>query len=132
MTYPFNNKEEYLAYRKMWKAEYKELSQSIRDAKLCRKIYQREWNRASKEAKLPGLNNRYNWSAINKLQKEYLKNNEKYQELWKKYNPSNCQYWTYPNRDKLKVVATRMLKELKDAKVEAQRQFLERHQLINA
>lgn len=35
MQFKFTNKEEYLAYRSNWKAQYKSLSQDIRNAKFC-------------------------------------------------------------------------------------------------
>lgn len=128
MTYPFNNKEEYLAYRKMWKAEYKELTQTIRNVKRARTLYQRAWAKAYRECHEPGMYRNFikTWN----LTKEYLKDNQEYQELNKRFNPSNSQRWTYPDRERLKSIATQMLEDLKGAKIEAQRQYMEQHQLV--
>ena len=63
-TFKFNSKETYLAYRSEWKANYKSLSQTIRD-------------------------NKHTWTHY-----------------------------------RLKKQATAMLEELKEAKMEAQRQYL--------
>ena len=90
----FNSKETYLAYRSNWKAEYKQLSQTIRDCKFCR------------------------WF-------ESLKNPDRITpELTEKYksklNSATQSYYIHS----LKAQATAMLAELKEAKVEAQRQYL--------
>lgn len=61
---------------------------------------------------------------------ENLKNDPIYQELWKKYNPSNWQYWSYPDREKLKKAASNMLEDLKLAKIEAQRQYLREKEVL--
>jgi hypothetical protein len=128
MNYPFTNKEEYLAYRQMWKAEYKELSNQIRGTVIARKQYQKAWSKAEKEAKIPGLDNRYNYQKIYQIHKEILKNDPIYQKLAKMYNPTNYQYWRYPDKEKLRKTAIVMLEELKEAKQEAQRQYLTQHE----
>ena len=84
----FNNKETYLAYRSNWKAEYKQLSEDIRDLKLDIKDAQR--------------NNDFT---------------------------GRPQYSLY----KLRKQATAMLAELKEAKQEAQRQYLaSKQELVTA
>lgn len=131
MTYPFNNKEEYLAYRKMWKAEYKELTRTIRDAKRCKLLFQQATSKANRDSYVPGQYR--NYSKFHNLTKENLEQDVEYQELKKKYNVTNYQYWMYPNHETLKGVARRMLEDLKGAKVEAQRQYMEQKQeLVNA
>lgn len=128
MTYPFNNKEEYLAYRKMWKAEYKELTRTIRDAKRCKLLFQQATSKANRDSHVPGKFRSY--AKFYNLTKENLENDVEYQELKKKYNTSNYQYWMYPDREKLRGVATQMLEDLKGAKIEAQRQYLEQENLV--
>lgn len=95
MKFKFTNKEEYLAYRSNWKAEYKELSQQIRDYKFCR------WFVSLKNPK----------RITSELE-------ERFKKLVAKHG--NRFYYVYP----LKQKATAMLAELKEAKQEAQRQYL--------
>lgn len=91
----FTNKETYLTYRADWKAEYKQLSINQRNLKF-KVWFESLRNETRKTAELV----------------------QKYQEI--------CQvckqnwYDTSRNRDR----ATAMLKELKEAKNEAQRQYL--------
>jgi hypothetical protein len=98
MKLTFTNKEEYLAYRSNWKAEYKQLSQDIRDLKFCR-----------------------SFPMANRFQNP--KNVERYREIEKRLfnNPNTCVEWKieqYRNK------ATAMLLELKEAKQKAQDQYL--------
>ena len=89
----FTNKEEYLAYRSNWKAQYKELSQQIRDAKFCHWFHslKREDRIKSAQAHYDSISSvACDWYSIYKMKKQ----------------------------------ATAMLEELKEAKVEAQRQYL--------
>jgi len=130
MTYPFNTKEEYLAYRQMWKAEYKALTQTIRDAKRAKYLFQVATSKANRDSHVPGQFRSY--AKFHNLTKENLEQDVEYQELKKKYNTTNNQYWMYPARIPLKEAATRMLEELKGAKIEAQRQYMEQHQLVEA
>lgn len=98
MEFTFTNKKEYMAYRSNWKAEYKELSQQIRDLKFCRAF-----------------------PTANRF--EDPKNVERYREIEKRLfnNVNTSVEWTlYEKRNK----ATYMLEQLKEAKVEAQRQYL--------
>jgi hypothetical protein len=96
----FKTKEEYLAYRSEWKAEYKQLSQDIRDLKFCRNFPQA---------------NRFNNPA----------NVKRYREIQKRlFNNVNTNvYWVLEEK---KRKATDMLEQLKEAKQEAQRQYLEK------
>jgi hypothetical protein len=101
MKFTFTNKETYLAYRSEWKAQYKQLSQDIRDLKFCRAFPQ------AKRFENP-------------------KNVERYREIEKRLfnNANTCVEWKleqYRNK------ATAMLEELKEAKVEAQHQYLVAH-----
>ena len=76
-----------------------------------RKQYQKAWSKAEIECREPGhyLNYTKTWH----LCLEYLKHDEVYQELKKKYNTDNNLYWCYPDRYKLAKKATKMLKDLK-------------------
>jgi hypothetical protein len=87
MEFTFTNKEEYLAYRSAWKAEYKELSRTIRELK----------------------------ADIREIQK-----NEK--------NAGILQC----SRNKERKAARTMLDDLKWSKMEAQRQYLEQKQSLQA
>jgi hypothetical protein len=93
--FTFTTKEEYIAYRANWKAEYSKLSQQIRDRKFCR------W---------------YGSLQLPERKSEAMQ--KRYDALVKKEGFS-CAYVT-----PLKNKATEMLEELKAAKVEAQRQYL--------
>jgi len=86
-TTKFTNKEEYLAYRSNWKAEYKQLSKDIRTLK----------------AEMRESGHQITWSEFSQLKK-------------------------------LKTNATEMLDALKQAKVEAQKQYLasKANQTVNA
>jgi len=95
MKFTFTNKETYLAYRSEWKANYKELSQQIRDFRFAN-WYQQPLR---PERRTPALDARY-------------------EKICKQYK-TNC-FYTYG----LKKKATSMLMELKLAKQEAQRQYL--------
>lgn len=86
-TTKFTNKEEYLAYRSNWKAEYKQLSKDIRTLK----------------AEMRESGHQITWSEFSQLKK-------------------------------LKINATEMLEALKQAKIEAQNQYLasKANQPVNA
>ena len=90
----FSTKEEYLVYRSEWKAEYKTLSQQIRDFKFARWYQTLGESRKSPEGDARWL----------KISNQYK---------------TNC-FYVYG----LKAKATGMLNELKIAKQEAQRQYL--------
>jgi hypothetical protein len=98
MKHTFTTKEEYLAYRSNWKAQYKELSKDIRDLKFCRSFPQAH---------------RF----------ENPKSVERYREIEKRLfnNPNTCVEWKLIEK---RVKAFRMLEELKEAKKEAQNQYI--------
>ena len=122
----FNTKEEYLQYRKDWKAEYKQLSQTIREYKWMMKEYNRMWNKAMIAHGNPYALSWYDtrwydtqvtgqfWNYFHLLEKE----NEKYQIIRKRYEQGKKWIGYYQEN------ATAILEELKEAKLEAQRQYL--------
>lgn len=95
----FKTKEEYLAYRSEWKAEYKQLSQDIRDLKFCR-----------------------NFPMANRF--DNPENVKRYREIEKRLFPSANQhvYWELESK---RAQATGMLEQLKEAKMMANYQYLE-------
>ena len=95
MKFTFTNKETYLAYRSNWKAQYKELSQQIRDYKFC------IW-----------------FVSLKREDRITPEREERFQKITAKYG--NRFYYVHS----LKKQATAMLEELKEAKQEAQRQYL--------
>ena len=102
----FNSKETYLAYRSAWKAEYKNLSVEIRTLRLADRFYQR-----SQLARLPLTEGEGNCLAKAKL----LCGGE----------PLSLHLMAF-NRRRRSARATEMLTDLKEAKAEAQRQYLAR------
>lgn len=94
MTTKFSNKKEYLQFRKEWKAEYKRLSQEIRDAKFSR------W-----------------YCSLRRKDKLTPERHER----WKSLGSMCPSYWEIQT---LKALATNMIEQLKEAKAEAQRQYL--------
>lgn len=122
MNNKFTTKQEYLDYRSNWKSEYKKTSQIIRDLRYIDKEYARAYNKAwmSTSTDYTG-----NWrSKFYNRTLEILNENKKYQELTLKYKPM------VGNTKAYKALATDMLNELKEAKVEAQRQYLESKQQL--
>jgi len=97
-TFTFTNKETYLAYRSNWKAEYKQLSQQIRDYKFM------NWFMS---LRLPERITPQNQARFDKLKAQY----------------GSRFYYIEP----LKAKARQMLEERKASKVEAQRQYLAAH-----
>jgi ClpP class serine protease len=128
-TAKFTNKEEYLQYRREWKAEYKQLSQTIREKKWLHKEFSRMWNKAMIAHGHPDTHWNNNiksgrfWEYLDVMQKE----NPQYVELKKKY--TNDRKWV----ELYSKQATQMIEELKEAKLEAQRQYLaSKEQLVTA
>jgi len=100
MKFTFTTKEEYLAYRSNWKAQYKQLSQDIRDLKFCR------------------------WFASLKNPVRITPDlEERFKMLSTKHGNIYYFYCIHASKSK----ATTMLDELKEAKAEAQRQYLVAH-----
>jgi hypothetical protein len=105
-TPPFNSKETYLAYRSAWKAEYKTLSAEIRTLRLADRFHQR-----SQFARL----------AFSAADQRCLA-----------AATTLCESATFDSslaalhRRRRSTRATELLAELKEAKLEAQRQYLAR------
>ena len=122
----FKTKEEYLQYRKDWKAEYKLISQAIRDKKWLRKEYCRAFNQTMNLHGHPwnGVYNESQRDAFVEDLNHDLKENKRYQELKDKWKDCLESY---------REDATAMLEELKLAKQEARRQYLaSKEQLVTA
>ena len=100
----FNSKETYLAYRSAWKAEYKKLSAEIRTLRLADRFYQR--------SQLAGLPLTEGEGRCLALAKEVCGG-----------EPLSLHLMAF-NRRRRSARATEMLAELKEAKNEAQRQYL--------
>jgi len=100
-TIPFNSKETYLAYRSAWKAEYKTLGSEIRNLRLADRFRQRK---------------EFAHLALMETEERYLA------AAIKLCGPGSLSY----NRLKRSSHATDMLTELKEAKLEAQGQYLAR------
>jgi len=102
----FTNKETYLAYRSNWKAQYKAQSKLIRNAKFC------------------------NWFESLRREDRIAAAQARYDSISPK--PNIPVYYMYREKKK----ATAMLAELKEAKQEAQRQYLaakaEKQELVTA
>ncbi len=122
MKFTFTNKEEYLAYRSAWKTEYKQLSQTIKERKWLHSKIASMANKANLEVGMdyPNINKYFDY--IKMLSDE----DKTYSEIRAKQN------WKI-SKEKLSVTATKMLKELKLAKIEANRQYLiSKQQLVNS
>jgi hypothetical protein len=102
----FNSKETYLAYRSAWKAEYKNLSAEIRLLRLADRFYQR-----NQLARLPLTDAEHLCLA----RARQLCGSE----------PFTLHLANFQRRAR-SARATAMLAELKEAKAEAQRQYLAR------
>jgi len=127
----FNSKETYLAYRSAWKAEYKQLSTEIRTLRLTERFYQRklalstrqeatatqEVQSASEAKPKPVLTGDLSGLVI-------LSEGE---ERWLAAAQKLCVPALFGcNRLQRSKRATEMLADLKEAKLEAQRQYLAR------
>ncbi len=101
---PFNSKETYLAYRSAWKAEYKNLSAEIRLLRLADRFYQRS---------------QYAARPLGEPERRCL------ERATKLCAPEPFSlHLAHFNRNRHRARATEMLAELKEAKLEAQRQYL--------
>ena len=97
----FNSRETYLAYRSNWKAQYKELSAAIR-------LFRLAYNNSQRRERTP---------AQERLM----------QDAKRRLHPANGLCFPtsfFYQRLRLGRQATAMLEELKEAKLEAQRQYL--------
>ena len=95
----FKGKDEYLQYRAQWKQDYAQLSANIRDFKFCRK--------SPTTIAALGQTDRY--------------------ERVKKAHSNQWGFWPSSLAWRGRKEAAAMLDELKLAKIEAQRQYLEAH-----
>src|SRR6266478_3559425 len=102
----FNSKETYLAYRSAWKAEYKNLSAEIRTLRLADRFYQRR---------------EFGHKTLNEAEERWISAAAKLCAT----TTFNLQLATF-NRSLKSARATGMLAEPKEAKLEAQRQYLAR------
>lgn len=126
MNNQFTNKEEYLTYRSDWKVEYKALSQTIRDVKLMWRYTSQACNKA-----IQMVGGSITYDNVNKYfryAEEMVKEDVRIKNLYEKYN--NDKKWIRKTRNEYKKEATLMLEELKLAKIEANRQYLERKQSL--
>ena len=99
-------RETYLAYRSAWKAEYKHLSAEIRVWRLADRFYQRSQNAGR---------------LLDEADRRCL---EQARQLCAP-EPFSLHLANF-NRSRRRARATEMLAELKEAKLEAQRQYLAR------
>lgn len=113
----FKTKEEYLQYRKDWKDQYKLLSQIIKDKKWLRNRSNNAWSKAWIECNGKTDGKSETWSARYEYYKNYLNYDVTYKELSDKYKNDRC-------IESYQIEVRLMLSELKDAKVEANRQYL--------
>jgi len=97
----FNSKETYLAYRSAWKVDYKKLSAEIRTLRLSDRFYQRKT---------------FGQRALTESEERRLADGLRL------CGPGSLSF----NRLNRSKRANQMLAELKEAKLEAQRQYLAR------
>ena len=115
MNINFKTKEEYMTFRNEWKEEYKKVSTTIRNLRYMAKEESRACNIAQP------LNRYGSFPQYYDKIKEILGKNDHYQKLLKWSNDSS--YKSYYVK-KYTAIATEMLENLKQAKVESQKQYL--------
>ena len=120
----FITKKEYLQYRKDWKDEYMELSQTIRDHKLIQRYYNQGCNKAMQM--VGGRFDNSNIIAYFRYVDQNNKENEKLQALLLKYKGCSKCLWSYRKDAKF------MMEELTSAKIEANLQYLTSKTLMTA
>ena len=103
-----------MAYCSEWKANYKKLVETIREYKWMAKEHSRSYNAAWLETK-------GQFPYYYRRGAEILKANPRYESLINKHKSSPY------DMTKIRKDATTMLEELKQAKIEAQRQYLAAH-----
>ena len=117
MKFTFTTKEEYLAYCSEWKKKYAQLSKSIRIYKLFGKETSRIWNKAMRIA-----------GATHAYDERILKAFDIKKELWANRSDYLKQMEAFINSSEFikggSELANQMCEELKEAKQEAQRQYL--------
>jgi len=104
----FNSKETYLAYRSLWKAEYKKISGEIRTLRLGDRLHQRKT---------------FGHLALTESEEGIITAAMKVESP--ETGPVQPSIFDYVRRRR-SLRATEMLAELKEAKLEAQRQYLAR------
>jgi hypothetical protein len=112
----FTTKKEYLQYRKDWKKEYMELSQTIRDYKLIQKYGSQDCNKA-----IQMVGGKIEYSNVNayfRYVEQMRKENNKLQALLLKYKNSRKYISDYKKEARL------MMEELTNAKIEANLQYI--------
>lgn len=120
----FKGREEYLAWRREWKARYREVTQSIRNLKEAHKIHMAAYNKAA-------LNGRYAYQV--KMEEEVPHLLEHQQEKLIRYRATaekfKGKHGFYPlgQREVLSVKANCMMGLLEQAKEEAQAQWEAEH-----
>jgi len=116
----FKTKEEYLAYRVQWKADYQELTQDIRNLKWLRATRCQAHSFTQKQLREQKIYESYNaycgklWDGV----KTYLEGVPYYGILIKKYF-GDKPYWIEGRLQDKRIEATCMLSELKQAKIES-------------
>lgn len=120
--FTFNNKEEYLAYRSAWKAEYKELSKTIRERRWLTKEHQRAYSKTYVNLGDP-FSKVGHWDTFDKYMNDILAEIPNYKTLCEKQN-------FRIGIDKLRDSANNMMVELTLSKVEAQRRYIESKNLV--
>jgi hypothetical protein len=111
----FKTKEEYLAYRVQWKADYQELTQDIRNLKWLRATRCRAYSKVIKDLRRP--DGEYYRKLVAGV-KKYLNDIPQYGKLIKKYF-GDKPYWIEGRLQDKRIEATCMLGELKQAKIES-------------
>jgi hypothetical protein len=120
-TTKFNSKATYLAYITQWKVDYKQLSITLRLLKLVARESSRAHYRARVELDVISEDAYYGkWKEVHTLSSQYLNESKAYHESLKLY-PKGANFFDVK---RLKERATTMLKERKESKLEAQRQYL--------
>ena len=100
----FNSKETYLAYRSAWKAQYQQLSAELRTLRLADRFHQRS---------------RHPHLALSPAEQRYVEDAAALCES-AQFDSALAAFHRHPRSTR----ATDMLVELKEAKAEAQRQYL--------
>lgn len=111
LSIDFKTKEQYLAYIKEWKADYKELSSNIRASRFVGKAHQRNLN----------IYIDRKWQRqrpFTPTEQKYIDQVVEAKKVW------GCYYWS--------LIAKEMLDELQCAKVEAQKQYLAQKTKVDA
>jgi len=122
--FEFKTKEEYLEYRSEWKEKYARLSKSLRIYRQCCNANLTIWNKAMLMAFGSGGRDYYEkMSKAFDIHKVLLTEKTENHKKLESFIASN-EYVKGSSAD-----ATAMLEELKEAKLESQRQYLEQKKM---